>query len=143
MIERATDMNSVSRILNHPKVSKWMLDDCTVLPYTPDPAHMFIINEGKTGLVRIEPLNGVTCMVHIATLPEMRGQTVAFVKECLDWLFENTLFSKVIGMTPECNRAAIVFGKRCGFKVEGKVTKSFLKNWKLHDQVIFGLSKYD
>jgi len=143
MIERTTDMEAVARIINDPRVCKWVADDTSVLPYVPNPAHFYIMNEEKTGLGRIDQLNGIACMVHIVTLRELRGKTLEFAKEALDWIFKNTTFSKIISLAPEYNRAAIMFGKQCGFKVEGKITKSFLKNWKLHDQIVFGLSKYD
>ncbi len=143
MINRATDMEAVSRIFNHPKVYEWVSDDSAIPPYIPDPSHFYVMNEEKTGVARIDQLNGVTCIIHIATLPEMWGRATTFVKEGIVWLFKNTRYLKIVSLAPECNRVAIMFGKRCGFKIEGKITKSFLKDWVLHDQIIFGLSKYD
>jgi hypothetical protein len=140
---RTTDMEAVSRIFNHPKVYEWVSDDTSVPPYVPDPNHLYLMNEEKTGAVRIDQLNGITCMVHIGALPELWGRATSFVKEGVTWVFENTPYTKIVSFAPECNRTAVFFGKRCGFKIEGKVTKSFLKDWKLHDQVVFGLSKYD
>ena len=143
MVERTTDMEAVARIFNHPKVYEWISDDTSVPPFIPDPAQFYLMNEEKTGVVRLEHLNGITCMVHIGTLPELWGRATSFVKECRDWAFENTRYTKFVSLAPEYNRVAILFGRRCGFKVEGKITKSFLKNWKLHDQIVLGLSKYD
>ncbi len=140
---KTNDMEAVANIFNHPKVYEWVSDDTCVPPFIPDPSHLYLMNEEKTGAIRVDPLNGVTCMVHIATLPELRKGTKQFVEEAIEWVFEKTTYSKIVSLAPECNRAAVVFGKRCGFKVEGKMTKSFLKNWKLYDQVVFGLSKYD
>jgi hypothetical protein len=142
-MDRATDIDAVARIFNHPKLYKWMTDDGSPETYTPEPNALFLMNEEKTGVVRIDMMNCITCEVHIATLPELRVGTREFVQECIDWVFKNTTYSKIVSYAPEFNRAAIIFAKRCGFKVEGKLTKSFLKNWKLYDQVIFGLSKYD
>jgi RimJ/RimL family protein N-acetyltransferase len=31
--------------------------------------------------------------------------------------------------------------KKCGFVKEGLLKKSFLKNWKLYDQEIYGITK--
>ena len=136
-------MEAVSRIFNHPKVYEWISDDTSVPPFVPDPAHFYLMNEEKTGVVRLEHLNGITCMVHIGTLPELWGRATTFVKEGILWLFENTKYSKIVSLAPENNRVAILFGRRCGFKEEGRITKSFLKNWTLYDQVVLGLSKYD
>lgn len=143
MVKRTDDMEAVSRILNHPKVYEWISDDTSIPPCTPNPNNFYVMNEEKTVVVRIDQLNGITCMVHIAAIPELWGKTASFVKEGVAWVFKNTTYSKIISLASEHNRAAIALGKRCGFKVEGKITKSFLKNWVLHDQIIFGLSKYD
>ena len=142
MVERATDMDAIARILNHPKVYDGISDDLSVFPFVPDPSHFCLINEEKTGVVRIDPVNSVTCAVHIAALPELWGRVVGFVKEGIEWTFKNTLYSKIIGFTPENNRSAVALAKRCGFKEEGRIVKSFLKHWELHDQIVFGLSKY-
>lgn len=143
MITKATNLEAIARIFNHPKVAGWVSDDLSIFPYVPLPEHCYLTNDGQNAAVRVDKLNGITCMVHIGTLPEMRGQTVAFAKEGIAWVFKNTAYVKIVSLAPEFNRAAIVFGKRCGFKIEGKITKSFIKNWELYDQVILGLSKYD
>ena len=143
MINRATDMEAVSRIFNHPKVYEWVSDDSAIPPYIPDPGHFYLMNEEKTVVGRIDQMNGVTCIIHIASFPEMLGSVYPFMIEGRDWLFKNTSYVKIVGIVPEYNKAAIALGKRCGFKIEGKITKSFLKDWVLHDQIIFGLSKYD
>jgi RimJ/RimL family protein N-acetyltransferase len=136
-------MESIAKIFNHPKVYEWVSDDTCAPPYVPDPNSVFLMNEAKTAAVRIDHLNGVTCMVHIGALPESWGRVSTFVKDGVKWVFEKTRYTKIISFAPVYNKAAIFLGKRCGFKIEGTVTKSFLKNWELHDQVILGLSKYD
>lgn len=144
MIERAIDMEAVARIFNHPKVYGWVSDDSSIPPYVPLLSHYYIANEEKTAVVRIDPLTGTACMVHIAVLPELwGGQTLAFAKDGIVWVFSNTKYTKIISLAPEFNRMAIVLGQRCGFKIEGKITKSFMKNWVLYDQIVLGLSKYD
>ncbi len=142
MVSKTDDMAAVAKIFNHPKVYKWVSDDASIPPYVPGPG-LYLMNDEETGAVRVDKLNGISCMVHIGTLPELKLRTREFALGGIKWLFENTTFSKIISLAPECNRAAVVFGKRCGFKVEGKITKSFLKDWQLYDQVLLGLSKYD
>lgn len=143
MVSSAEDMNVIAKIFNHPKVYEWVTDDTTDLPFVPGAHEMYLVDGENQGAVRIDKLTGTTCMVHIATLPEMRCRTGQFVKECVAWVFGNTIYSKIVSLAPVSNRAAVVFAKRCGFKEEGRITQSFLKNWTLHDQIVFGLSKYD
>jgi hypothetical protein len=140
---RTNDMESLFKIFNHPLVYDMISDDSSVPPYRPDPNHFFVMNEDKTGAIRIDPVNGITCEVHIACMPEMWGRATGFIKGAIAWGFENTPYSKIITYIPEYNRAAIALTKRCGFKEEGRLTKSFLKRWEFHDQILFGLSKYD
>lgn len=136
-------MAAVARVFNHPKVYGWVSDDNSIAPYVPDPSHFFLMNKEGTGAVRLDPLTGIACMVHVAALPELWGKTVEFAKEAIDWAFSNTGYSKIISLAPEHNHMAIRFGTRCGFKKEGLITKAIMKDWKVQDMIIFGLSKYD
>ncbi len=142
MVKRTTDMELVSRILNHPQVFDGITDDLSPKPCVPDPTHLFVVNEERTGLCQVTPFTGTTCVVHIAALPKLWGRFAPFVKEVIEWGWENTRYTKIIGFTPACNRAALALARRAGFKEEGRITKSFLKNWELYDMIVFGLSKY-
>lgn len=142
MITQTTDIELIGRILNHPQVYDSIIDDTCVPPCVANPSHLYLTNDEKTGLLVASHVNGVTCEVHIAVLPELWGRATRFVKDGLAWGFENLKYSKYIGFTPVYNRPAVALAKRCGFKEEGRLTNSFLKNWELHDQIIFGLSKY-
>ena len=143
MVSKTNDLESVARIFNHPKVYRWISDDLSAPVYVPDPSGFYVMNEEKTGVAKVEPFTGTACMVHIAALPELWGKTPEFVKEGAKWLFSNTRYTKIISVAPECNRLALRLGDACGFKREGKITNSFLKNWRLYDMIVFGLSKYD
>jgi RimJ/RimL family protein N-acetyltransferase len=142
MVERTTDMELISMILNHPKVYDLITDDASVPPCVPNMNNLYLTNETRNGILTASHVNGITCEVHIAVLPELWGRATGFFKECIAWGFENTRYMKVIGFTPVYNRAAISLAKRCGFKEEGRLKDSFLKNWELHDQIVFGISIY-
>lgn len=137
----STDMEAVARILNHPKVYDMITDDTCIPPVIPCAHHLHLMNEEKTAVLILVPMNGITCEVHMAVLPELWGRAATFVRECIAWGWKNTRYMKAITYCPEYNRAAIALAKRCGFKEEGRVKDSFLKNWQLHDQIVFGLSK--
>jgi len=107
------------------------------------PQIVYLIDEDHTGVIRLDPMNSVTCSVHIATRPEMWGRGHQFAKDVMKWGFKNTLYQKVVGIIPGYNDRVIKLVKDLGFKQEGMITKSFLKRWKLHDQLIFCLNKGD
>ena len=139
---RTHDMDSVAKILNHPKVYNMVADDSVPFPYDPPPG-FWVMNEDETGVVRIDPLNGICCIVHIAAHPNLWGRSVEFVESVLEWGLVNTGYSKVIAMIPEYNKLTMRLCLKCGFEQEGRIKKSILKNWKFHDQLLFGLNKTD
>ena len=120
-----------------------MSDDCSSINYETiiNKNIIYLMNEEKTGVIRIDPFNGCTCQAHIATLPELWGKADQFVKEALCWGFTYTRYLKVIAFIPIFNKLTIRLVKNNGFREEGCILKSFLKNWKLHNLLIFGLTK--
>lgn len=146
MIFRCKDQKDIAKILNHPKVFKWISDDFSPTGYIPVVTNediIYLMNKEKTGVIKIGSVNFITCHVHIATMPELWGKVDKFVREAICWGFERTQYMKIIAFIPVFNRLAIRLAKKSGFQKEGCIKKSFLKNWKLHDQAIFGLSKED
>jgi len=142
IVSRTHDMDAVAKILNHPKVYNMVADDSVPFPYVPPPGD-YVINEAKTGLIRIDPVNGICCIVHIAAMPELWGKAEGFVESAIEWGINNTGYNKVLAMVPSFNRLTIRLCLKCGFEQEGRIKKSFLKNWEFHDQILFGLSKTD
>jgi len=137
------DKNIISKIFNHPNIFNWISDDLSAKPYIPDiRRNLYIMDDLGNAIVKVSPVNGVCCHVHIAVLPEMMGEAaITFFKQAITWGFQNTQYMKIIGMIPEYNKLAINLAKRIGFEQEGIIKKSFLKNHKLHDQVLLGLTK--
>tara|TARA_Y100000310_G_scaffold136383_1_gene135236 strand:- start:29 stop:487 length:459 start_codon:yes stop_codon:yes gene_type:complete len=141
VVHKTNDMEGVAKILNHPRVYNMAADDLSPKPYIPDVSGFYIMNEGKTGVVRLDRAGAICCNAHIAALPELWGKGVEFAKEAISWGFKNTTYTKVVALVPEYNGLTLSLCDNCGFKREGLVTKSFLKNWKCHDQVLFGITK--
>ncbi|MDA3831793.1 MAG: GNAT family protein [Spirochaetales bacterium] len=133
----------IAKIINHPKVWNMVSDDLSQKPYVPiiDDSIIYLINKHKTGLMRTEPVNGITYQIHTTALPELWGKAVGFAKESIEWLFKNTACMKIITFIPIYNKLAIKLAKKSGMEQEGCIKKSFLKGWKLHDQLIYGLTK--
>lgn len=89
-------------------------------------------------------LNGATWEGHISVIREARGkEAIAAARETITWMFTQTSARKIVGFTPVFNRPAVLFSKLVGFKQEGRIIKSWLKNGVLHDQIVFGLCKED
>jgi RimJ/RimL family protein N-acetyltransferase len=140
MIKRCTDKKLISKILNHPKVYGWISDDLSEKPYIPSDS-LYLTNNEKTGIVKIEHMNGVACQIHVATLPELWGKASNHIKDVLDWIFTNTRYMKIVAFIPVYNKFTIQLAIKSGMKKEGCIEKSFLKNWILQDQLIYGLTK--
>ena len=144
MIYNCTDKSVIKNIVLHPKVMLWLSDDNSAdYEVIIHPQIYYLVNEENSGVIRVDKMNSITCSVHIATLPSLWGNGHAFVQEALEWGFANTLYQKVVGIIPAYNEKVIRLVKDFNFKQEGVLTKSFLKNWVLADQLIFGLSKGD
>lgn len=145
MIEVTHDMDAVAKIFNHPKVFGMISDDMSPSPFIPMDyvGAIYLMDESKAGVIRIDPMNGICCICHIATLPELWGGARAFGMEFVKWLFKNTVYIKVVGIIPVYNRLVIKLCRDCGFSQEGVIRKSFMKKWKIYDQIVFGLTKSD
>jgi len=143
MINQTHDMDAVAKILNHPRVYRMISDDMSPSPFIPMDyvGAIYLMDESRVGVVRIDPMNGICCICHIATLPELWGGAKGFGMEFIEWLFNNTVYIKVVGIIPAYNRLVIKLCRDCGFSQEGVIRKSFMKKWKIYDQMIFGLSK--
>ncbi len=144
MVKVTEDKELISAICNHPDVFGWISDDCTPTPYVPDLAgSIWLTDETESGLISIVPWNGITCQVHMASLPTMWGSGHKMVKEALVWGFKHTGYVKVLGIVPAYNGFVIQLLKDLSFVKEGTLTGSWLKNFKKHDQIIYSISKYD
>jgi len=147
MVNQTQDIAAIERILTHPKVIRMIADDFTDVNTIRsrmsdgDLVGLHIMNEEKTGVIKVDPLNGITCVIHVATLPELWGKTREFAAEVGRWIFENTKYTKVVAIIPAFNRLTIKLCLDCGFVHEGTISQSFLKNWKKYDQALLGLTK--
>jgi len=144
MIYNCTDKTLIENIILHPKVINWLVDDNSKnYDVIIHPQIYYLMNKRNSGVIRVDPMNSVTCSVHIATLPSLWGNGHDFVKEAIEWGFTNTRYQKIIGIIPVYNERVIKLVKDFNFKQEGILTKSFLKNWVLVDQLVFSLNKGD
>lgn len=143
--ELTQDISFINRCMTEPAVWQAGIDDGLL---NVKPEVFFVPTEGKIwlkcgeyGLLMGEPRNAVTYEAHVALLPEARGRAVTICKGALDWMFGNTNCLRITALVPSYNRFALALAYRIGMDFVGIHTKSFLKDGKLYDQHIFGISK--
>lgn len=100
----------------------------------------YFLEDKLCGVISADAMTGTTVQVHISMSKEAYGRAKEFMKEALTILFSFHGVLKVVAMIPTFNKLAIRLARHYGTK-EGQITKCFLKNWKLHDMVIYGLTR--
>ena len=145
IISRTEDIDKIARIMNHPGVHKWITDDCSPSVHVPEitDSIIYLVDDTGNGVIQLSSINGICCQAHIALTPALWGKGVEFTKACIYWTIQHTRYMKAVALIPVFNRLTISLVKKVGFMQEGLITKSFLKDWKLYDQAVFGLTKKD
>lgn len=101
-------------------------------------------NDVLLGLWAFVPQNAVCWEVHTCLLPHAWGDTAAIAaKELASWIWENTDCRRIVTTVPAYNRLAYRFARKAGMTEYGRNPKSFLKNGKLYDQLLLGLSRLE
>lgn len=97
-------------------------------------------NDQLQGLFLLIKHNSISIEIHTCLLPTLRGsKAIEAGKLILNLIFQK--YEKVISWIPEHNRKAKLFSIRLGFEIEGINRASFLKNGKIYDQFLVGLTK--
>ncbi len=137
------DLDLINRVILDAAVNDDISDDATKKHEIQQLPHAFEClgiyqDEEIRGLFMLIPQNAVTAEIHTCLL--LRGKEAFQAGQLLlDYLFSN--YQKAISYTPSTNKKALFYALRLGFKKEGVLTQSFLKNGVLVDQVVVGLTK--
>lgn len=146
-IERTHDMAVVRSILSHPRVWQHLHDDGMQEPSPVDHEGFFwmlVADDEPAGVFLLHAHNTICYEVHTALLPRIWGTGANEAYQlCAAWVFEETPCLKVITHVPTYNLRALAFAERCGFCREGLNRASFLKEGKLLDRHLLGLTKED
>ncbi|MCK5616740.1 GNAT family N-acetyltransferase [Candidatus Pacearchaeota archaeon] len=129
----------IMRIANHKRVKKYICDDFNQ-ELVIDSQSKYLVFDDK-GFVSISPINHICYNMHVALMPELWGQAREIGTSAIKFIFTNTVCQKLVAFIPAYNRLTIKLVKDCGAKREGIIKESFSKGFKLHDQIIYGLSK--
>ncbi|EXC06245.1 DUF2824 family protein [Acinetobacter baumannii] len=138
------DLEEINRIILNEHVQKDICDDPTqnekVQNLGPHEWVGVVENDTTQGLFLLIKHNSIAIEIHTCLLPGLRGsKAIEAGKLILNLIFEN--HQKVISWIPENNRKAKLFAQMLGFQVEGINRASFLKDGKLLDQFLVGLTK--
>lgn len=148
-IERTFDQDLATAIVKHPSVWPYVSDDLTDFDLYRAPMHdsvfwLLVLDFDDTvlGAYFLHFQNAVTLEIHTCLLPDARGKKSKEAAKCvLSWVFSNTICQKVITHVPENNVFALAYAKRAGLQEEGINRASFLKQGKLLNQTLLGITK--
>lgn len=148
--ERSTDYELIRQIITHPRIYPHATDD-----YSPLAAEFRAIehesiwyvlvrddDECVLGLFMFVPENRVCWKIHTCLLPQAWGRNARQIAHQLgEWLWTNSECLRVITDVPEYNVHALKFALDAGMEKFGLNPKSYMKNGKLMDVILLGVSK--
>lgn len=141
LFERTEDVEFLRSIFTHPRIWPWVSEEGQQPDDYQPLMHPMVhyLRHGDVGVIAFRYLNAVLYECHVAMLPGARSDN--FAREAVRWMWSHTPAEKLVANVPSANRAAIAYARRAGFAQEGRITKAFLRNGKLHDLIVLGRSK--
>lgn len=148
-IERTRDMVLIRNIMTHPKIYSKISDDgCPpAAEFQPAKDEMIIYALARDGsqplgIWMLIPHNSVCWEIHTCLLPISYGErALKAAAAMLEWFWKHTDGNRLFTNVPSYNRLALRFAKKTGMKQFGVNEKSFLKDGKLYDQIMLGITK--
>lgn len=122
------------------EIKRYLVDDGGEL--TKEGNFIGVVDEGKpAGAFLIKPMNDYCYEIHGGVHPDYWGQGPKVCDTMGLFLFNTTPCLKIVAIIPSFNRLMISCVKRLGMTQEGIITKSFMKGFKMHNQIVFGMTK--
>ncbi len=147
-INRTFDMELVRQIITSPEVYPHVSDDGSpsAEEYRPPENqavyYLGISDDGPLdGVFVLMPQNVACVEVHTCLRKPLWGIGVEAALRGIQWVWENTSFQRIVTNVPTPNRLAARLSLRAGMTLFGTNTGSFLKNGRLYDQMMFGISR--
>jgi len=143
-LKELNDLNLINEIILNPFVQDDISDDFSMgISLSEIPIHLKFMgvydDDLLCGLYMLAPQNGVTIEVHTCLLPLLRGKKAIQAGELIiKYMFER--YKKIISWIPFDNKKAELYSMLLGFKIEGISRESYLKNGKLHDMKLVGIT---
>lgn len=146
--EPTVDAALITRIVTTPYVWRGLSDDFDGDPSAYEPkihAQVLyaLVKDGNSilGMVIFSMHSTICWEVTIMMLPEGRGRALETARAGLRWIFTKSRCLRLIGRVLKSNRLALKLNKAAGFKVYGVNPRCVMRNGKLEDFVLFGISK--
>jgi len=148
IISRTQDCAVIKSVMKHPEIWKVAAEDhIEIAEWEPEVKGecwlQIVVNDELIGLYNIHALNSVTAEIHAQVLPEYRKKhsklSAALV---LAWIIENEpQYQKIVANIPLLYENVINFTLNAGFQCEGVNRQSYLKDGKLYDVAMLGITK--
>lgn len=146
-VRRTYDPMTIREVMTHPDMFATVAEDGQDPgDYTPDVQGSCWLamrdDDELVALYQLQQRNAVTLEIHAQVLHQHRKEySGATGKAALQWILDNTDAEKVIAWVPEIYPNVRSFTESQGFQIEGVNRKSYLKNGKLHDQTLLGITR--
>jgi len=148
-IERSRDYALLWRISVDPHIYRVTSDDFSPRPnqwkvaQREDLIYLLAREDSQVlGFCAFIPVNGVTFESHLCFLQCAYGpKAAAAFEQMLRWMWAGTRAERICGAVPDYNRRAIKFSERAGFEQYGRNLACWMKNGRLHDMVLRGISR--
>ena len=141
----ATADEAIAIITHHTIRPAFEYDGADLSLWLPKPYAMTlaVVLGGKVcGLFYGVPRSNTQLFAHVALLPELRNvHGVTAGRMAIDWVWENTEYTRIVGEVPECNRQALAYDRAVGLRRYGLNPKSVRINGIEINGVLVGTSK--
>lgn len=146
--DRTFDLALIKRTMTHRRIYPYICDDGAPPAEAFSPIdnpliyYLQMSDSEHLGVFMLHPHNTVCFEVHTCLLPHAWGETARqCTREGTRWMFDNTPCRRIITNVPQYNRLALKLALESGMSQFGVNPKSFLKDGKLCDQIMLGISK--
>ncbi len=115
-------------------------DDCFDLDVYRD---CWLSCDDNKALFHITAFNRTTLDLHCYIPKENRNKSKQYGLMAINWIKEDSpeMYKKIITQVPSVYRHIKIYVKSLGFECEGSYKDAFLKNNKLYDLNLFGMSR--
>lgn len=141
MLEQTTDADFIRKSVVNARVWPWVQDGGNPADYVPVlAADVIYLRNGDAGVFAFKRINQITWECH-SFMATGRGADDAG-KAAIKWMFERTEAQKLMCLIPSGTRHAVAFARRVGFREEGRLQNAALRNRRLQDLILLGVSKW-
>ena len=144
--EQTRDIDLIRRIVSHPRqfptLAKYLGDD--IYQRFADEKICLVARDQDEpfGLCILCPVNKLSAEIHVCLLPQAWGaKGVIAAIECIDWIWANTPFRRLIGLIAADNPLAIRWAAKVGMTQTGMREKSLIKEGIPRDVVVMEVEK--